>query len=176
MNRGVLVLGGMVVAPLLAILVLNMGRDPRRIATPMVGRPAPPFALKEAGTGKTVSLVGLRGKPVVVNFWASWCPPCLEEHPALLDAARRANGAVHFVGVAYEDSEDSILGYLRRQGAAYPTLLDPGSRTAIAYGVFGVPETFFLDASGVVAAKFVGPLSAEALAAHVAKAQGAAPR
>ena len=173
MNRGVLVIGAILVVPLLAILVINIGRDPRRIATPMVGRAAPPFTLKEAGTGKTVSLQDLRGKPVVVNFWASWCPPCLEEHPALLQAARTLGADVHFVGVAYEDSEESILGYLRRQGAAYPTLLDPGSRTAIAYGVFGVPETFFLDAGGVVAAKFVGPLTAEALAAHIQKARGA---
>lgn len=174
-NRGVLIAGALVVLPLLAVLVLNLGRDPHSIDSPLVGRPAPAFELAPVDGGATVSLAGLAGRPAVINFWATWCIPCLEEHGVLNDAARAAQGKAQFVGVVYEDDEERVRAFLRQRGVAYPSLIDPEGQTAIAYGIFGVPETFFVDAQGRIAAKQVGPLTRDSLAANLAKAGGALP-
>jgi cytochrome c biogenesis protein CcmG/thiol:disulfide interchange protein DsbE len=163
-NPRVLLVGLAVVAPLVAVLVMNLGRDPHAIGSPLVGRNAPDFALHPMGGGDPVTLASLRGKPVVLNFWATWCVPCFEEHPVLVGTARRLGDRVRFVGVIYEDSEEQVASFLTRQGASYPSLMDPGARTAIAFGVFGVPETFFIDAEGRIAAKHVGPLDEQTLA------------
>jgi cytochrome c biogenesis protein CcmG/thiol:disulfide interchange protein DsbE len=173
-NRRVLLLGLVVALPLLGVLTANLGRDPRVVDSPLVGRPAPPFTLAPVGGGEAMSLAALRGRPVVVNFWASWCAPCDEEHPVLTQAARSLAGDVHFVGVVYEDTEPNAAAYLKQRGSAFPSLVDPGSRTAIAYGVFGVPETYFIDAQGTIVSKFVGPLRPETLEALVEKARGRA--
>ena len=122
-----------------------------------------------------ISLESLRGKPVVMNFWATWCVPCYQEHPALVGAARALGKDVQFLGVVYEDDEARVGAFLEKRGSAYPSLLDDGGRTAIAYGVAGVPETFFIDAAGRVVEKYVGPLDPETIARLVAKASGRAP-
>jgi cytochrome c biogenesis protein CcmG/thiol:disulfide interchange protein DsbE len=167
LNRRVLLVGLAVVAPLVAVLFMNLGRNPHAIGSPLVGRAAPDFALRPMGGGEPVTLASLRGRPAVLNFWATWCVPCFEEHPLLVRAARSLGDRVQFVGVIYEDSEEQVRGFLARQGEAYPSLVDPGSRAAIAYGIFGVPETYFLDAEGRIAAKHVGPLDAASLAAKL---------
>jgi cytochrome c biogenesis protein CcmG/thiol:disulfide interchange protein DsbE len=92
----------------------------------------------------------------------------------LVSAARSLGERARFIGVIYEDSEEQVRGFLARQGSAYPSLVDPGSRTAIAFGVFGVPETFFIDAEGRIAAKHIGPLDAQSLEAKLRQA-GLAP-
>ena len=173
MNRKVLLAGLVVVLPLLAVLVMNLGRDPHTIRSPLVGQPAPPFELRPVGGGAAMSLASLRGKPVVVNFWATWCMPCLEEHAALAAGARRHGAAVQFLGVVYEDEETRVASFLKQRGAAYPSLMDDGGRTAIAYGVAGVPETYFIDASGTVVSKYDGPLSPDVLSSLLRKAGGA---
>ena len=173
-NPRVLVLGLAVVAPLVAVLVLNLGRDPHVIGSPLVGRAAPDFTLTPLDGGEAVTLASLRGKPVVLNFWATWCVPCFEEHPVLVSTARRLGDRARFVGVIYEDGEEQVKAFLARQGGAYPSLMDPGSRTAIAFGVFGVPETYFIDAEGKIAAKQIGPLDEQTLAQKLALA-GVAP-
>ena len=172
-NRKVLAAGLAVVLPLLAVLVLNLGRDPHSVRSPLIGRPAPNFSLAPVGGGSPVTLESLRGRPVVVNFWATWCVPCFEEHAALTSAARSL-GDVHFLGVVYEDEEARIEAFLRERGSSYPSLVDPDGKTAIAYGVFGVPETFFIDPSGRLIDKHVGPLDRQTIAAFVAKAAGGA--
>jgi cytochrome c biogenesis protein CcmG/thiol:disulfide interchange protein DsbE len=173
-NPRVLLIGLAVVAPLVAVLVMNLGRDPHMIGSPLVGRAAPDFALSPLDGSAPVTLANLRGKPVVLNFWATWCVPCFEEHPVLVGTARRLGDRVRFVGVIYQDSADTVKSFLARQGSSYPTLMDPGGRTAIAYGVFGVPETYFIDPSGKIAAKQVGPLDEGTLAQKLAAA-GLAP-
>lgn len=165
-NRAVLVAGLAVVVPLILLLVLNIGRNPHAVSSPMLNKPAPDFALRPAGGGPAVSLASLRGKPVVLNFWATWCVPCFEEHGVLTEAARLHPG-VHFVGVIYEDEEERVNGFLSRQGKAYPSLMDPEGKTAIAYGVYGVPETFFIDAGGQIVSKYVGPLRPDTLAGYL---------
>ena len=167
-NPRVLLVGLAVVAPLVAVLVMNLGRDPHAIGSPLVGRSAPDFTLRPLDGGAPVTLASLRGKPVVLNFWATWCVPCFEEHPVLQGTARRLGDKVRFVGVIYEDSEEQVKSFLERQGASYPSLADPGARTAIAFGIFGVPETYFIDADGRIAAKQVGPLDEQTLAQKLA--------
>lgn len=169
-NPAVLAAGLVVVLPLLVVLFVNLGRDPHAIASPIVGAAAPNFTLNPVGGGAPVSLSSLAGKPVVINFWSSWCVPCLEEHGVLTSTSRSLGAEVQFLGVVYQDEEAAIETFLSRRGKAYPTLLDPDGRTAIAYGVYGVPETYFIDRSGRIAAKFVGPLSPSTLAAHLKKA------
>jgi cytochrome c biogenesis protein CcmG/thiol:disulfide interchange protein DsbE len=170
-NRGVLIAGLVAVLPLLLILIANLGRDPHMVASPLVGRPAPAFTLEPVGGGAPVSLASLAGKPVVLNFWATWCVPCFQEHGVLSEGARALGADVQFLGVVYEDEPEGVQAFLAQRGGGYPSLVDPGSRTAIAYGVFGVPETFFIDAQGTIAAKFVGPLTAPTLEANVRKAR-----
>jgi cytochrome c biogenesis protein CcmG, thiol:disulfide interchange protein DsbE len=163
-----------VVVPLLAVLVLNLGRDPHSIRSPLVGRPAPAFSLAPVGGGAPVGLESLRGRPVVINFWATWCVPCFEEHAALT-AAARTFGEVQFLGVVYEDDEAKTQVFLAQRGSSYPSLVDPEGRTAIAYGVFGVPETFFIDGGGRIVEKYVGPLNRATIASLIARAKGGSP-
>ena len=158
MNRTVLIVGVVITAALVGLLFLGLGKNPNEIRSPLIGRAAPAFALREAGTGRTVDISQFRGKPVVINFWATWCGPCWEEHPVLV-AGARANPDVQFLGVVFQDTEDKILGFLEQRGASYPTVVDDRGKTAIAYGVAGVPETFFLDAKGVIVAKYSGSLN-----------------
>jgi cytochrome c biogenesis protein CcmG/thiol:disulfide interchange protein DsbE len=170
-NKRVLLVGAAIVLPLIGILVANLGRDPHMVRSPLVGRPAPDFALPPVGGGKPVTLESLRGKPVVINFWATWCVPCFEEHPALAAAARGLPD-VQFLGVIYEDEETRTQAFLKERGSAYPSLMDPDGRAAIAFGVFGVPETFFIDAEGRIVEKYVGPLQRSTIAELVARARG----
>lgn len=168
MNKTVLVTGLLLVVPLVVVLAMGFGRDPHAIRSPLIGREAPPFSLVTVGEQKeTLSLASLQGKPLVVNFWATWCQPCKQEHGVLTRGARMFGDKVQFVGVVYEDEEPAILDFLARYGSGYPALLDQGGKTAIAYGVTGVPETFFIGADGKVVSKYAGPLTPDLLAQHV---------
>ena len=173
-NRVALGLGLAVVLPLLAILVLNLGRDPHAVRSPLIGRPAPSFTLTPVGGGAPVSLESLRGKPVVIIVWATWCVPCFQELPALQGAARAMGSHVQFLGVVYEDDEARVRSFLAERGQAYPSLLDDGARTAIAYGVAGVPETYFIDATGRISAKYSLPLDPQTIVQLVAQAKAGA--
>jgi cytochrome c biogenesis protein CcmG/thiol:disulfide interchange protein DsbE len=168
MNRTVLLVGVAIAAVLLGILFLGLGKNPNEIRSPLIGRPAPAFTLREVGSGRPIDLTQLRGKPVILNFWATWCGPCWEEHPILVANAKMLPN-VQFVGVVFQDSEEKILGFLNQRGSSYPTVVDDHGKTAIAYGVGGVPETFFLDANGTIVAKFSGPMSSDALAENLQK-------
>ena len=169
MNRTVLIVGVIIAAALVAILLPGLFRDPSLIRSPLIDKPAPGFALREVGTTRSVDLAQFRGKPVVLNFWATWCGPCWEEHPVLVANARLLQPNVQFLGVVFQDKEDKILGFLQQRGSGYPTVVDDAGKTAIAYGVGGVPETYFVDANGVIRAKHSGPMSADILRENLQK-------
>ncbi len=158
MNRRVLVFGVFLVVALVAVLAQGFGRDPRRVISPLLNQPAPEFELVNLD-GEPVSLESFRGRPVLINFWATWCQPCIAEHGSLQRLATRFEGRVEFLGVIYQDEERLIRSFLAQRGAWGRTLVDPGSLVAIRYGVYGAPETFLIDKNGVVAHKITGQLS-----------------
>ena len=136
----------------------GFGRDPHQVPFMLKGKPAPDFALTRLDTGETVTLAQLRGQPVVLNFWASWCGPCKLEHPTLARAARRHGSEARFFGVVFEDTPEAAREFARPLDPGFPQLVDPQSRMAVDYGVTGVPETYFIDAEGIIRDKFVGPM------------------
>jgi cytochrome c biogenesis protein CcmG, thiol:disulfide interchange protein DsbE len=142
------------------LLASGLGRDPRELPSELVAERAPAFALEELDGSGTVDLGELEGQVVVLNFWASWCLPCRDEHPDLLAAWERyRERGVVVVGVDFEDTERAALDYAAEMGGDWPLVGDPGSRTAIAYGVFGVPETFVIAPDGTISAKTVGAVT-----------------
>ena len=134
------------VAGLLALLVWRLTHQSK---PPKIGGPAPGFSLKRVDTSGTLDLASLRGKPIVLNFWASWCEPCKGEAKMLEQAWQRykAKGVV-FVGVDYHDVTGDARRFLERHDITYPTVQDGSGDVADRYGVTGVPETYFIDARG----------------------------
>lgn len=148
-----------IAVPFVWLLASGFGRDPNAISSPLIDRRAPSFTLRSID-GREVSLASFRGRPVIVNFWASWCTACKFEHPYLLAAWRayREQG-VAFVGVLFSDNAGNARAFIQRYGGGWPDVLDPAQRTAINYGVYGVPETFFIDRAGIVRYKSTGPVT-----------------
>jgi cytochrome c biogenesis protein CcmG/thiol:disulfide interchange protein DsbE len=163
--------------PVIILLGWGFTRDPGAIPSPLPGHDAPEFVMSvfapgvapiNRNVGDTVTLAKFRGQVVVLNFWASWCLACRDEHVVLSKGALRYAGKpVHFLGVLYQDEAASAIPWIKDMGGqSYPSVLDHASRTAIDYGLYGVPETFFIDASGRVARKQIGPVT-DALLTHV---------
>ena len=163
MNWRVLGPGLLGIGLLLLVLAVPIfkGTDPHALPSVLEGRLAPDFSLQDLN-GESVDLASLKDRPVVLNFWATWCQPCALEHPNLLEGARR-NPDITFLGVLYGDEPAKASRYLAKAGTAYPTLVDPGQRTAMDYGVGGVPETFFISREGQIVKKVALPLSAAEL-------------
>lgn len=152
--------------PVLAVLAYGFLLDPRSIPSPLVGRPAAPFSLT-AFDGSPVSLEAWRGQVVVVNFWASWCKPaCYDEAPVLERAWRtyRDRGLV-VVGVDMQDTPEAARAFIRQFQLTFPNAPDDGGKVAVEYGVYGVPETFFVDRTGTIRAKHVGAVTDEVIRA-----------
>ena len=150
--------------PVLALLAYGFVLDPRNIPSPLVGRPAAAFTLT-AFDGTPVALEALRGKVVVVNFWASWCTPaCYDEAPVLERAWRtyRDRGVV-VVGIDMQDTAEAAQEFIRRFELTFPNAPDHGGKVAVEYGVYGVPETFFVDRAGTIRAKHVGAVTEEVI-------------
>jgi cytochrome c biogenesis protein CcmG/thiol:disulfide interchange protein DsbE len=126
---------------------------------------APGFSLPDLD-GRKTSLESLRGRAVALNFWATWCPPCKEELPALAESWRATRGrCVEFVGITEESSREEAQAELRRHGVAYPVLLDADGEVARAFGVTGLPRTYLIDADGKIQKVFSGKVSRERLEA-----------
>lgn len=149
---------------LAAVLASRFGTDPGLVASPLIDRMAPDLTLPYLEKEGELSLGSLDGRIVVVNFWASWCLECRLEHPILTAAAEEYRGSgVVFVGVVFNDRPDQAIALLDELGRGYEAVTDPDSRAAIEFGVFGVPETFFINREGVIVAKVTGLSTAELL-------------
>lgn len=149
----------------------SLGRDATVVRSPLLGRPAPAFRLATLDGGEAASGDGA-GRVLVVNFWASWCVPCQREAPELDAFARRWSGrGVDVVGVVYSDSRREAVAFRDRFGVTYPQALDPGGRTALDFGVFGIPETYVIDGGGTVKAKLIGAVGPGTLDRVVASVQ-----
>jgi len=134
----------------------------------MAEGPAPALRLPDLG-GRTVDLADLKGRVVVVNFWATWCAPCLEEMPALAASWRESRGScLEIVGIAEESGREEAKAEVARMGIAFPILLDAGGEVARAYGVTGYPRTYLVDGEGKVRKVFTGKISRERLESALA--------
>jgi len=147
------------IAALVVVLMLSFRRDPHDIRSGTVNKPAAAFTLDHLdGEGK-VTLSDHAGKVVILNFWASWCVPCKEENPALVRVWERYRTSdVVFIGIVYQDSRESARRYVRDNGVTWPTATDEDGRVAFAYGVFGIPETYFIGPDGIIAGRHIGPI------------------
>jgi len=130
-------------------------------AAPFVGSPAVPFDLKSLD-GKSVGLASFRGKPLVVNFFASWCDPCREEMPLINElASKGATDGYNVLGIAVEDSRAAITEYAKEAKLTFPIALDLNSTVKRAYRIFGPPATFFVDGQGIIRDVVLGPITPE---------------
>ncbi|MBI3154964.1 MAG: DsbE family thiol:disulfide interchange protein [Burkholderiales bacterium] len=148
---------------LAGFLAVGLRLDPREVPSPLVGKPAPAFVLPrlEAPAAR-VARDELLGRPWVLNVWASWCVPCLAEHPLVTELARTTG--VPVVGLNYKDKHEDATGWLARHGNPYAmVLVDRDGAVGIDYGVYGVPETFVVDKDGIIRHKQIGPITPEAL-------------
>lgn len=150
-----------VFAAIVGFLAVGLGLNPREVPSPLIGKPAPAFALPRLDdTNQKVSREDLLGQVWMLNVWASWCTPCREEHPLVIDIARRQLVPVY--GLNYKDAGPAARSWLASLGNPYrANLVDADGRVGIDFGVYGVPETFIIDRQGVVRFKHVGPLTPE---------------
>jgi cytochrome c biogenesis protein CcmG/thiol:disulfide interchange protein DsbE len=154
--------------PVLALLAYGFRLDPREIPSPLVGRPAAPFALT-GFDGQPVALEAHRGRIVVVNFWASWCvPACYDEAPVLERnwRAYRDRGVV-VIGVDIQDTDEAARKFIETFELTFPNARDLDGRVSVDYGVYGVPETFFIDREGRIRGKHVGAVTDQVFREHV---------
>lgn len=148
---------------LVAFLWVGLGRDPREVPSPLIGKPAPAFRLVQLhDADKKLAADDLKGKVWLLNVWASWCVSCRVEHPLLLQLAK--SNVVPVYGLDYKDKTDDALAWLAQNGDPYiASIVDSDGKVGIDYGVYGVPETFVIDKAGIVRYKQIGPLTVEAL-------------
>ncbi len=148
-----------ILIPTLALFYFALQRNPRELPSSLIGKKVTPFQLTSLD-GKEISLEMAKGKPVVINFWSTWCGPCIAEYSLLKEAAQDpALKEVVFYSVLYEDTPENAKSFMKRYGTSFPVLLDPDLRVAIDFGVAGVPETFFIDAEGALQYKHAGALT-----------------
>jgi cytochrome c biogenesis protein CcmG/thiol:disulfide interchange protein DsbE len=144
---------------MVVFLAIGLTLDPREVPSPFIGKPAPAFVLPQvADAGKTLSPADLKGQVYLLNVWASWCVSCREEHPVLLNIAKQ--NVVPIYGLNYKDERPDAVGWLNRFGNPYAaSAFDADGRVGIDWGVYGVPETFVVDKSGIIRHKQTGPIT-----------------
>ncbi len=140
-------------------LAVGLKLDPREVPSPLIGKPAPPFELPVLEQpGKHFMPADMRGKVWLLNVWASWCVSCREEHPVLVDFSKK--GLLPVLGLNYKDRTEDAQRWLKQFGDPYQlSAVDADGRIGIDYGVYGVPETYLIDAEGVIRFKQIGPLT-----------------
>jgi cytochrome c biogenesis protein CcmG/thiol:disulfide interchange protein DsbE len=162
--RWVAVTLGVVLLLFVGVLATRKSAADKQAESPLLGKPAPSISGKGID-GNDVSLASMQGKWVLVNFLASWCVPCSQEHPELVKFTQRhqADGDAAVLGVIFDDTEPNVRNFFQRLGGEWPVVGDPGGRTALDYGVRGPPESFLIDPQGYVVWKGIGQVSADGL-------------
>ncbi len=150
-----------VFAAIVLFLGVGLGLNPREVPSPLIGKPAPAFTLPRLDDpAQSIGRDDMLGQVWMLNVWASWCAPCREEHPLVVDIARRQLVAVY--GLNYKDKPAAAKVWLANLGNPYrATLVDADGRVGIDFGVYGVPETFIIDRQGLIRLKHTGPLTAQ---------------
>jgi cytochrome c biogenesis protein CcmG/thiol:disulfide interchange protein DsbE len=168
------------VALAVLFLVRLYAGDPSRIPSALVGKPAPTFALaplpgllRDGKPSPGFESESLKGSVTVVNIWASWCAPCRQEHPLLMQLGKAPG--LRLVGINYKDGPENARRFLGTFGDPFAAVgVDPNGRTAIDWGVYGVPETFIVGPDGIIRHKHIGPLTPDAMPGFMAKLREAA--
>jgi len=158
----------LVLAGVLAMFVYALSRE-QSLASPLVGKPAPAFAMPLYAADSTLSLEALRGTPVVLNFWASWCLSCRDEARVLEAGWQKHGPGVAFVGIAVNDEDGPAKAFIRQFGKTYHLGSDVDGSVAVDYGLYGVPETFFIGRDGRILSRHIGPLSEADLERRIAE-------
>ena len=161
-----------VFAAFVGVLATRKSAIDRQARSPLLGLPAPPIAGSSIVDGAHLDLASLRGRFVLVNFFASWCVPCQDEQPQLVKWLGESPSHA-IVGVLFSDTPGPAKAFLAANAGTWPALADPDGQLALNYGVRGPPESYLLDGQGIVLAKFVGEVSAAGLDRIVAQAQAA---
>jgi len=158
MNRTMLFIPLIIFVVMAIFLGSGIGREDKDVLpSPLIGKPFPQFILQQVETEKQLTQSDLQGKPMLVNVWATWCPTCKAEHQFLNTLA--AEG-VRIIGINYKDDDDEAKGWLRDYGNPYEfNISDPKGKLGLELGVYGAPETFFVDGDGIIRAKHVGDLN-----------------
>jgi cytochrome c biogenesis protein CcmG/thiol:disulfide interchange protein DsbE len=165
------------IAALVVVLMLSFRFDPRDIRAVTLNKPAPAFTAEKLDGSGTLSLSDYAGKVVVLNFWASWCPPCKVENPALLRVWERYRTSdVVLIGIVYNDSTASARAYVSANGVTWPIVQDADGRIAFAYGVRAPPETYFIGRDGIVAGRRIGEITEAALVTGIDELRAQAAR
>jgi cytochrome c biogenesis protein CcmG/thiol:disulfide interchange protein DsbE len=153
----------LVFALIAVFLWRGLSLNPREVPSPLIDKPAPAFTLPTLHDADgVVRTANLNGQVWLLNVFASWCTPCLQEHPYLMALAERR--VVPIYGLNYKDGRDAALNWLNKHGDPYTNIaVDRDGRAGIDYGVYGVPETFVIDRDGVIRFKHIGPLTADVL-------------
>ena len=143
-------------------LAVGLKLNPREVPSPLVGKPAPAFELPQLrDPAVKMTVAQMKGQVWVLNVFASWCTPCLAEHPYVTQLAKQG---VKVVGLNYKDKAEDATNWLRKHGDPYAAIVvDADGRAGIDWGVYGVPETFVIDKQGVIRHKQIGPITPQAL-------------
>lgn len=155
--------GLLILVPVVGLLIILGSATYQRTDIPVVGAAVPDFSAPLLVGDGTLALSDLRGKPVVVNFWASWCPPCKDEAPLFEAAYEEYGDRISFLGVDIRDARSDALEFVEEYGLDYPSVRDEGMKIYADYGLTGQPETYFIDAEGVLVEHVAGPVDEEKL-------------
>ena len=169
-NLPLYIIGTVIIVMSVLVVGLSLGNGPELIKPPPTTvqdlGPAPDFTIDILDGGEK-SLRDYRGKPVVVNFWASWCGPCREETPDLVKLHKKYADRVDFVGIIYQDEEGAVRRFIKEFGIGYENGMDARGQASAAYKITGVPTTFVIDAQGGLRARWLGAIPPEVLTSYI---------
>lgn len=162
-TRWLYVIPAVILTIIVSVLGYGLSRDPRRVPSPLIDKPAPQFSLPRLmDPARSLTTADLVGQVSIVNVWASWCYACRTEHPVLMDLANR--DLIPLYAFDYKDTRTAAKTWLARRGNPYTAIgFEQNGNVGMNWGVYGVPETYVLDQRGIIRHKFIGPLTPKLL-------------